>query len=127
MSDGDTLTVLVAKTQIRVRLDSIDAPERKQAFGGRSQESLAQLCAAKSAHVAERGKDRYGRTLGIVTCAGIDANSEQVRHGMDVSRYVAPNSPLYELEAYARLRQLGLWADPHPVPSWEWRATSKRA
>jgi endonuclease YncB( thermonuclease family) len=33
VSDGDTLTVLVNKTQIRVRLDAIDAPEPAQAFG----------------------------------------------------------------------------------------------
>jgi endonuclease YncB( thermonuclease family) len=39
VADGDTITVLVNKTQIRVRLDSIDAPERKQAFGTRSQQS----------------------------------------------------------------------------------------
>jgi endonuclease YncB( thermonuclease family) len=33
VSDGDTLTVLVNKTQVRVRLDAIDAPERGQTFG----------------------------------------------------------------------------------------------
>jgi endonuclease YncB( thermonuclease family) len=82
VADGDTITVLVNKTQIRVRLDGIDAPERGQAFGKRSQQSLAQLCAAKDAYVAERGKDRYGRTIGVVTCAAVEANSEQVRRGI---------------------------------------------
>jgi endonuclease YncB( thermonuclease family) len=124
VADGDTLTVLVNKTQIRVRLDGIDAPESKQAFGNRSRQSLAELCAGKSADVGERGKDRYGRTIGRVTCAGMDANTEQVRRGMAwvYARYVAVNSPMYELEAYARLRQIGLWADAHPVAPWEWRA-----
>ena len=55
VADGDTLTVLVNRKQIRVRLDGIDAPERGQAFGKRAQQSLAQLCAAKA---AERPADR---------------------------------------------------------------------
>jgi endonuclease YncB( thermonuclease family) len=37
VTDGDTITVLVHNKQIKVRLDSIDAPESKQAFGKRSQ------------------------------------------------------------------------------------------
>jgi len=125
VADGDTLTVLVNKTQIRVRLDGIDAPERGQAFGKRSQQSLADMCAAKQARVEDRGRDRYGRTIGRVHCGGIDANSEQVRRGMAwvFVRYVAKGSPLFELEANARLRQLGLWADAGTVPPWEWRAT----
>ena len=30
---------------------------------------------------------------------------------------------LDELERRARGSGIGLWADPHPVPPWEWRKT----
>jgi endonuclease YncB( thermonuclease family) len=129
VSDGDTITVLVHKTQIRVRLDAIDAPEFKQAFGQRSRQSLADICAGRTAEVVERGKDRYGRTIGKISCDGVDANSEQLRRGMAwvFTRYVPKGSPLYELEANARLRQTGLWADAHPVAPWVWRAAQRAA
>ena len=39
--DGDTLTVLVEKQQIKIRLAEIDAPELRQAFGQRSRQSPA--------------------------------------------------------------------------------------
>jgi len=128
VADGDTITLLLNKTRIRVRLDAIDAPERGQAFGKRSQQSLAQLCASKDAHVAESGKDRYGRTIGIVTCAGMDANSEQVRRGMAwvFVNYAAPGSPLYSLEAAAKAQRLGLWSEPHPIAPWKWRAAERQ-
>src|SRR5688572_24398240 len=81
VSDG-TLTVLVNKTQIRVRLDAIDAPESRQPFGKRSRQSLAQLCATKDARVDDRGKDRYGRTIGQVFCAGVgEQRASAARHG----------------------------------------------
>jgi endonuclease YncB( thermonuclease family) len=129
VSDGDSLTVLVKKRQVRVRLEGIDAPERGQAFSKRSRQSLVDMCAGKAAEVTDRGKDRYGRTIGGVSCAGIDANSAQVRRGMAwvFTRYVPIGSPLYEFEAYARLRQIGLWADPRAVAPWEWRRAKAKA
>jgi endonuclease YncB( thermonuclease family) len=127
VTDGDTITVLVKKRQVRVRLESIDAPESKQAFGKRSQQSLAQLCAAKTAIVVSTGKDRYGRTLGWVLCDGIEANTEQVRRGMAwvYVQYAARNSPLYGLEAGARRQRVGLWADTHPIAPWDWRSKKR--
>jgi endonuclease YncB( thermonuclease family) len=123
VQDGDTLTVLLDRKQVKVRLVDIDAPESKQPFGTRSKQSLAEQCAGKDARIAEHGKDRYGRTLGRVQCAGVDANSEQVRRGLAwvFRRYAPKESPLYLLERESRLDRRGLWVDDSPVPPWEWR------
>lgn len=123
VQDGDTLTLLVDRQQIRVRLADIDAPERKQAFGTRSRQSLTALCHGKPAKVVSAGRDRYGRTIGHVTCAGIDAQAHQVSTGMAwvFDRYASPSSPLYALQDAARAARRGLWADPSPVPPWDWR------
>ena len=124
IADGDTLTILDAsRHQHRIRLADIDAPERKQRFGTRSQQSLAELCAGEVADVEDHGLDRYGRTIGRVSCAGIDANAEQVRRGMAwvFERYAPKDSPLYAVQADARAARRGLWQDFKPVPPWEWR------
>lgn len=41
ISDGDTVLLLVDRQGIWVRLNQIDAPEKGQAFGGRSKQSLS--------------------------------------------------------------------------------------
>lgn len=47
IADGDTLTILVSRQQIKVRQTYIDAPELWQTFGHRSRQSLANLCALR--------------------------------------------------------------------------------
>jgi len=121
--DGDTLTVLVERREVKVRLTDIDAPELKQAFGTRSRQSLAELCFGKEASLDVRGRDRYKRTLAIVTCAGTDANVEQVRRGFawTYTRFARADSPLNAIENEARSAHRGLWADPVAVAPWDWR------
>ena len=60
VADGDTITVLRDRTQVKVRLLEIDAPEKAQAFGTKSKESLSEMCFGKAAELADKGKDRYG-------------------------------------------------------------------
>jgi endonuclease YncB( thermonuclease family) len=126
--DGDTLTLLVDHRQIRVRLVEIDAPELGQAFGRRSRDSLAGMCAGTTATITEHGRDRYGRALGRVTCAGIDSNAEQVRRGLAwvYVRYAPKNTSLYAIQSEARLEHRGLWVDAKPVAPWEWRQRERR-
>ena len=126
VSDGDTLTVLVDRKQLKVRLIEIDAPESKQAFGERSRKSLGEMCAGQQATVRYLNRDKYGRVLGRVHCQGMDANAEQVRRGMAwvYDRYVTDRS-LYALQNEARATHLGLWADKTPTAPWVWRAQKK--
>ncbi|MBG6082703.1 thermonuclease family protein [Rubrivivax gelatinosus] len=133
VSDGDTLTARCDaaagqfQQPIRVRLAEIDAPERTQPFGERSRQHLAQICFRQRAEVAplsgSAGRDRYGRTVARVACAGVDANADQVRAGMAwVFERYARDLTLYDLQAAARRARAGLWADPAPVAPWQWRA-----
>jgi endonuclease YncB( thermonuclease family) len=128
VADGDTLTLLVERKQVKVRLDAIDAPERAQPCGRRSQQSLAELCVKRNARVVTKGVDRYGRIIGVVVCDGVDANSEQVRRGMAwvFERYAPAGSPLYGLQREAQATRRGLWADPGPVAPWAYRAKPRR-
>jgi len=123
VQDGDTLTLVNWQATYKIRLADIDAPEWKQEYGKDSRASLFHMCGLKLATAETRGEDRYGRTLATVTCAGIDANAEQVRRGWAwvYVRYAPKNSPLYALEREARLEKRGLWVDDDPVPPWEWR------
>ncbi|HET7364158.1 MAG TPA: thermonuclease family protein [Burkholderiales bacterium] len=123
--DGDTLVIAdAAKKRHVVRLAEIDAPERNQRYWVEASRSLAELCYRKGATVDWTERDRRRRYIGYVTCEGKDANAEQLKRGMAWAspRATKPTSPLYELETYARLRRIGLWADDNAVPPWEFTA-----
>ncbi len=134
VSDGDTITVLdTSRTQHKIRLAGIDAPESKQAFGTRSKQHLSGSVYNRQVTVEWDKHDRYGRTVGVVLVDGHDANLEQVRAGMAwwYRHYAKDQRPedrqLYDAaETEARAAKRGLWADANPVPPWEWRHTKKR-
>lgn len=67
IADGDTLTLVVGTEQVKVRLEGIDCPEAKQAFGNRAKQALSDLVHGKDVTVTKTGTDRYKRTLGVGT------------------------------------------------------------
>jgi endonuclease YncB( thermonuclease family) len=65
VSDGDTITVLdAAKTQHKIRLAGIDAPEKAQPLGQKSKEHLSDSVFGKHVQVEYTKTDKYGRTVG---------------------------------------------------------------
>ena len=128
VADGDTLTVLDdANGQHKIRLAGIDAPEKAMPFGQVGKQRLSELCYNKQATVEVVNTDRYGRTVGDVTCDGVHANAEMVRGGNAwvYRHYDKGFESLYALEEAAKEARLGLWADENPTPPWEWRHRRK--
>jgi len=125
--DGDTLTALDGdKSQHKVWLAGIDAPEIGQPFGNVSREGLATMTMGKAVAVHVTDRDRYGRTVARIEVEGQDVNKAMVAGGMawHFTRY-SDDAGLAAAEVEARDARRGLWADASPVPPWEWRASEK--
>ena len=92
--DGDTLHLLAGnKDRNKIRLSSIDTPERGQAFGRKSKEHVAMVR------------------------AGLAWWYRKYAHEQSMEDQRA-----YErAEDEALTEQIGLWRDPHPTPQWESR------
>jgi micrococcal nuclease len=123
IADGDTFTMIFENGfDVRVRLNSIDSPEKKQAFSNRAKQTLSELIYNKEVKVYYESKDRYGRVLGDIYIDNLNVNQEMVRRGMawHFTRY-SEDKILAALEEEARINKIGLWADPNPVAPWEFR------
>jgi micrococcal nuclease len=127
VSDGDTITVLdSANMPHKIRLNQIDAPEKRQDFGQRSKQSLSDLVFGRNVQVDVSTRDRYGREIGQVLVNGTDANLEQVKRGLAwVYRRYAKDRAYFAAEEAARAIRIGLWSQPNPTPPWEFRHTRR--
>lgn len=123
IADGDTITVLDAnKTQHKIRLEGIDAPEHHQAFGTKSKERIAEKVAGKEVVVIWKSKDRYGRILGDVYLGDRHINLEMVQDGMAWHyKQYSKSKELAEAEDEARREKKGLWVDKNPMPPRDFR------
>ena len=135
VADGDTLTLLDNhQTQRRIRLDGIDAPERKQPFGQRSRQSLTELAKGRRATADCPKTDRYGRAVCRVRIDGVDVGLAQLERGLawHYLKYAHELDPplrvRYErAEREARTGRAGLWSQPQPMPPWDYRHPSRDA
>jgi endonuclease YncB( thermonuclease family) len=138
VADGDTVTILdIQRTQHRVRLAGIDAPEKGQPFGQRAKERMSDLVFDKEVRLEGDKRDRYGRTVAKVwvtppdcpRCGQtLDAGLTLLTVGLawHYKKYqkeqTAEDRERYSFAQYeAKAKRAGLWADPEPIPPWEWR------
>ena len=129
VADGDTITVLdQQKNTYKIRLQGIDAPEKKQAFGEKSKQSLHDLVHGKQVRIEYDKEDKYGRIVGKITLDDLDICLQQLVLGMawHYKKYqneqsVADRVVYNDAELKSKSLKLGLWADETPMPPWEFR------
>src|ERR1044072_5852818 len=118
VEDGDTIVVLDdANGTYKIRLQGIDAPERGQAFGDRSGQSLSEMVSGKQVEIEWSKRDRYRRLVGKVLLDGNDMCLQQIKTGMAWHyKYYQDEQSAIDRELYAtaeneaRSARLGLWS-----------------
>lgn len=123
IADGDTFTLLLPDhSTVKIRVASIDCPERRQPFSSKARQFTAEAIFEKDVQVAIDSKDRYGRYIAFVQYENRDLGEELLKHGLAWHFVRYSNSKiLQKLEDSARLKKIGLWSDPQAIPPWEWR------
>lgn len=139
VADGDTLTVLRDKEQVKIRLSGIDAPEKAQAFGNVAKQRMSDMVFGKEVRVDDRKKDKYGRTIGRVWVTSAECQASDCPKTLDAGMALLTMGLAWHYKKYekeqseeereqysfaeteARGKKVGLWSDAEPVPPWEWR------
>lgn len=133
VSDGDTITVLDRDNrQHKIRLAGIDAPEKAQAFGNKSKQSLSDMVFNREVSVLWDKEDRYKRIVGKVMLNSVDVNLEQLNKGLAwhykkyQSEQSATDRRVYaDAEETARKSRVGLWIETKAIAPWDWRRLKK--
>jgi endonuclease YncB( thermonuclease family) len=126
--DGDTIEVLHNTYPERVRLSGIVCPEKDQPYGHKAKQAASALVFGRDVILQTHGQDKYNRTMADVLLRdGTNVNHEMVKQGWCwwYRKYAPRDTVLEGLEKDAREAKRGLWADPQPMPPWEWRKRTR--
>jgi len=129
VNDGDSIEVTLDSGPARVRMSAIDTPEYDQPYGSKSSAALkALLPLGSSVELEVVTQDQFKRLVATVWLVAdgkrVNINETMLRegHAWAYRRYMR-EARFCDLEAEARDKKLGLWAQP--VSEWiyppEWR------
>lgn len=124
IADGDTLTCLYERNQLKVRLQYIDAPESGQPFGQKAKQALSHMVFKKQIKLQISGYDRYNRLLAVVWDQQRNINLALVEQGMAWA-YRQTKNEYRNAEQLARKKRIGLWQDKNPIEPAQWRTSHK--
>ena len=121
--DGDTFEALTKeKATIKVRLNGIDCPERKQDHYQVCKDALGKFIFGKNVKLLITGKDRYRRILADVYVQKQHINLLMIEEGFawHYKKY-SKNKIMADAEIKARKSGLGLWQNKNALPPWSYK------
>lgn len=126
--DGDTFDLLTeSNTTVRIRLNGIDCPERKQDYYQVCKDALAAYIFGKEVQLITRGKDRYTRTIADVFYKNKNINLDMIRNGFGWHYKKYSSDPVMaKAEQKARKAKIGLWQMKNPVAPWDYRKYKRK-
>ena len=133
VSDGDTIAVLDAdKTEHKVRLMGIDAPEKSQDFGNQSKQALSNYIYQREVTVDYKKFDKYKRIVGKVILDKQDICLAMISDGMawhykdyEKEQSKADRDLYSQAELKARDSKIGLWQDSKAIEPSSFRKKQK--
>ncbi len=129
VADADSLTVVGQDGEAyTIRLQGIDAPENRQAYGKYCTDKARRLLSGQRVAVEVYKRDRYQRLVAKVSWQGSDVALRMIQLGCGwhYRAYAAEQSAqdrraYAQAERIARQQQLGLWRDAQPQAPWDYR------
>ncbi|HEV2832284.1 MAG TPA: thermonuclease family protein [Hanamia sp.] len=125
--DGDTFDVLTNNNStIRIRMNGIDCPERKQDYYQVCKNALAQFIFGKNVQLVTHGKDRYQRIIADVFYKNENINVAMIQNGFawHYKKY-SSDERMAKAEQNARIKKTGLWKMKDAIAPWDFRKLNK--
>jgi endonuclease YncB( thermonuclease family) len=126
--DGDTIEVALSSGPIRVRIGSVDAPEKNQPWGREARAALTRKLGDREVELDVVSQDQYDRLVAVVGLDGMNVNAWLVQQGYAWAyREYTKDKTYCAWEAEARAAQRGLWALPAAQrhAPWEFRSAQR--
>lgn len=129
VTDADTITILGSdEKRYKIRLQGIDAPEKKQNYGADCKDKLTAMVLNRRVDVEAYKTDRYKRVVAKVMVDDKDMALELIRQGCGwhYKAYADEQSwrdqrNYASAEQQARNNKLGLWQSARPQAPWDYR------
>ncbi len=126
--DGDTFDILTDSiTTVRIRMNGIDCPERKQDYYQVSKDALIKYIFGKNVQLITYGTDRYKRTIADVFYNNKNINIAMIKNGFAwYYKKYSSDKEMAKAEQDARASKIGLWQMANPIAPWDFRRSKKK-